>query len=94
VTCPATTINVTAQHLTRGIPGDCAACAVALAVKDAFPQASNVTIGQRYVSMYHEGQWLLPVIPLSVGERIAAIDRGRAVEPFSFDLDYPAEVAA
>ena len=89
-----TTISVTAEHLTQGIPGDCAACAVALAVEDAFPQASDVTVGQLYISMHDKVEWVLLAISLSVGERIAAIDRGESVEPFSFTVNYPAEVAA
>ena len=89
-----TAISVTQQHLDQGIPGNCAACAVVLAVEDTFPQASDVTVGQRYISMRHQGRWELLALPLFASEQIAAIDRGRTVEPFSFDLNYPAEMAA
>jgi len=85
-----TTINVTAEHIAKGTPRECRFCPVALAVKDAFPHDVAVSIGHRYISMYsHERHELLP-IPEDVRGLIAAIDAGRPVEPFTFDLDYPA----
>ena len=88
-----TTINVTAEHLTEGIPGDACACPVVLAVSDAFPGAEDVTVGDLYISMYHQRQSLLLPMPADVRVLIAAIDSRKPVEPFTFDLNYPAVAA-
>ena len=88
-----TAVNVTRQNLDEGRPGDACACPVVLAVSDAFPDAEDVTVGDKYISMYHAGQSRLLLIPEDVRALIGAIDRGKSVEPFTFDLDYPAVTA-
>lgn len=85
-----TAVSVTARHLSLGIPGDCGNCPVALAVEDAFLRAVGVSVGDRYISMQHEGQPQLLAIPDDVRAPIAAIDGEISVEPFTFELDYPA----
>jgi len=86
-----TVVSVTAGHLSLGIPGDCGNCPVALAVEDAFPEATGVSVGDRYISMRREGRDELLVIPEDVRDLISAIDNsGQPVEPFTFELDYPA----
>ena len=84
-----TAVNVTRQNLDEGRPGDACACPVVLAVSDAFPDAEDVTVGDKYISMYHAGQSRLLLMPADVPVLIGAIDRKRPVEPFSFELDYP-----
>jgi len=85
-----TTVSVTAGHLSLGIPGDCGKCPVALAIEDAFPHAIGVSVGDRYISMCSEGAPELLIIPESVRALIADIDTGTPVDPFTFELDYPA----
>jgi len=85
-----TAVSVTADHLTLGIPGDCGNCPVALAVEDAFPRAVGVSVGDLYISMRHEGRDELLIIPEDARALIADIDAERPVEPFTFELDYPA----
>jgi len=88
-----TTVSVTAEHIAEGVPGDACACPVAFAVRDAFPHAQDVTVGDLYISMYDRGQSRLLIMPADVRALIGAIDRNRAVDPFTFELDYPAVTA-
>ena len=88
-----TSISVTRRCLTEGIPGARPACPVVLAVVDAFPDAQNVTVGNRYVSMYYEERDELMIIPEEIRSLIADIDTGTPVEPFTFELDYPKAAA-
>ena len=88
-----TTINVTSQHLTRGIPGDCNTCPVALAIEDAFPNAASVTVGGQYLSFQDGGRVVVLNIPETGRIAIGAIDRGELLEPFTFELDYPKAAA-
>ena len=85
-----TIVSVTAGHLSLGIPGDCGNCPVALAIEDAFPHAIGVSVGDQYISMCSEGAPELLIIPESVRALIADIDTGTPVDPFTFELDYPA----
>ena len=85
-----TTITVTAEHMANGLPGDCASCPVALAVEDAFPRATGVAVGHRYISIDDEGGTVCLIIPDDVQDLIHDIDAGDYVEPFTFDMDYPA----
>ena len=85
-----TAVSVTAEHMANGFPGDCTSCPVALAVEDAFPQATGVTVGHRYISIDDGGQTVCLIIADDVQDLIHDIDAGDYVEPFSFDLDYPA----
>lgn len=85
-----TAVSVTAGHIAKGIPGDACGCAVALAVIDAFPDAENVSVGDLYVAMYIGSRSELLPIPENVRALITVIDRDGTVEPFTFELDYPA----
>ena len=81
-----TTINVTAEHIARGEPQDCRLCPVALALGDAFPEATYISVTGLYVRMEtreHE-------LPAEAQRFTWNFDSGRPVEPFAFELDYPA----
>jgi hypothetical protein len=81
-----TTVSVTAEHITKGFARDCERCPVALAIRDAFPAVAHVTVTGLYVRMgirEHE-------MPAEVQQFTWAFDTGQPIEPFTFELDYPA----
>ena len=49
------TVPVTADHIARGKPGDCAACPIALAILDAIPQATHAEVWWAYGPGDEEG---------------------------------------
>jgi hypothetical protein len=91
-----TTINVTAEHIARGTPGECAHCPVALAIQDALPGLAGVAVGNAEISILPKprGSWIEVDTPRGVPYFVLRYDSTGTGEPFSFDLDYPAEVAA
>ena len=89
-----TTVSVTAGHIAKGKRDDCTRCPVVLAVRDAFPAASSVLVSGLHVYMQISRRELEHELPAGVQEFIHAYDTRQPVAPFTFDLDYPAEVAA
>jgi hypothetical protein len=88
-----TTISVTAEHIAKGRPGDCRFCPVALAVEDAFP-GTNCWVARDTLTLYSNGRQRLRVPhPGTVLKFIRAFDSADPVEPFTFELDYPAVAA-
>lgn len=88
-----TAITVTAQHIAEGLQDSCELCPVALAIRDAI-RDSGVWVDSRHVTFGKRGHWIEVDLPDAVTAFIEAFDRGQGGEPFSFDLDFPAEVAA
>ena len=86
-----TTINVTAEHITDGARGNPWGCAIALALKTAFPDAELVSVGVTDFDI-DDRVYDIP-FPREASTWIEAFDRGGEVEPFSFDVDYPAVTA-
>jgi hypothetical protein len=87
-----TTINVTAGHIARGDRGTPWDCAVALALKAAFPAAGLISVG---VTDFDIDDTVYDVpFPPEASAFIDAFDSGAEVEPFSFNVDYPAAVTA
>lgn len=90
----AVTVDVTAAHLDKGIPGRCRECALALAVIDAVEGATGAYV--HYVSRDGEpadvhadvaladGSTLILGLGPDVAAVMAAIDARKPVEPFSF----------
>jgi hypothetical protein len=87
-----TTISVTAGHIAKGRPGDCRLCPVALAVEDVF-LGTNCWAARYTLTLYSNGQRLRVPHPGSVLKFIRAFDSAEPVEPFTFELDYPAVAA-
>jgi len=91
-----TAITVTAQHIARGQPRSAFSCPIAFALEDAFP-GTDCYAGRDNMTVYpHDpdggcAPWSLRVPhPDSVLEFIRAFDSDLPVEPFTFELDYPA----
>jgi len=90
-----TTINVTAEHIENGVRENCERCPVALAIMDAFPGASGIYVESRVFSISRDGYRRDEIkLPREASEFIWDFDASKTVQPFSFELDYPAEVAA
>ncbi len=73
-------INVTVEHIKRGVPASPRACPVALALRE---RGFDVMFTGAYALWYN-----LDVItmPEEVLDFAAAFDAGKPVEPFSFEL--------
>ena len=93
-----TAITVTAEHITRGRPGVGSGCAIALALLDAFPGATDTCVGD-YAGVFYGGGdelddrdvWSL--LPGEARHFVRDFDDGQPVEPFTFTLDIPAAAA-
>jgi|HubBroStandDraft_6_1064221.scaffolds.fasta_scaffold191766_3 hypothetical protein len=80
------TVRVTAGHLARGKRGSCSACAVALAVADAFPEACAVSMCAANLLVTLIRQTVLAATPRRAADAMRAFDAGYPVEPFEFLL--------
>lgn len=87
-----TTISVTAGHITKGYPGDCALCPVALAITDALPGLAYLAIHYQDIDVgpRPDEDVITIEMPAAVRDFIRAFDAFDPVEPFTFELDYPA----
>lgn len=91
-----TTVNVKAEHIAKGIRGDCEHCPVALAIAAAFPDIAGIAVRPEEISIkpsLDDLDWIQVRPPREVPEFVWDFDEGGTVEPFSFDLDYPAVAA-
>ena len=91
-----TIVVVTTEHIERGEPENCERCPVALAIMDALPAAGVPEVGPSQISFrVSDYQWADIGLPPEAIDFIETFDGGTDdVEPFSFELDYPAEAAA
>lgn len=80
-------IRVTAGDVAAGVPCHGDRCPVAIAVRRA-TGFEYVTVGKEAVTV-SDGWRVVRSVghPFEVGERIAAYDLGRGMEPFEFELD-------
>lgn len=89
-----TTITVTAQHIAKGGRDSYRRCPVARAVSEALPGVELVAVDSARVSLgFGWPQYREIDLPDAATRFIEAFDLGDPVEPFSFELDYPAVTA-
>lgn len=94
----STVINVTAEHVADGWPGNCAECPVALAVTAALPDIEVIEVKSDPVAesawINAWPSWAAPFVriplPHEAYEFIKSFDGSGTAEPFSFEIDYPA----
>jgi hypothetical protein len=80
-----TTVNVTQDHIDRGVAKNCEFCPVALALKKSFPGALDVGVNQATLSFSDpERRFWWTEAPDEVSDFIIMFDCGQPVEPFSF----------
>jgi hypothetical protein len=90
-----TAVSVTAEHIARGVPRSAFSCPVAYALEEAFP-GTDCYAGRDNLTVYDSdsGGGLRMRVrvphPDSVLKFIRAFDSDQPVEPFTFELDYPA----
>ena len=85
-----TAVSVTARHIATGIREDCEGCPVALAVIDALPDIPYVIVSPEAITVGPIDAETRITPPAKVQDFIWAFDGGGLVEPFTFELDYPA----
>jgi hypothetical protein len=89
-------IEVTREHIARGVAGDCNRCSVALAVADAIPPAEGCRV---HIAVCNSGIGITMTgpdgysmdcesfdTPWNVRDFIADFDDGEPVSPIAFDL--------
>jgi hypothetical protein len=76
-------VKVLQHHIDLGVRKNAFHCAVALAIKEQYPEMGVVSVG---VSLYADHKYR-GAIPPEAMEFISAFDRNRMVEPFEFDID-------
>lgn len=79
-------IEVTAEDIAKGNPGDACACPVALALQRVLGDAQCSTDG---LECYVGGQRELVNAPPSVREFVDRFDKQADVEPFAFEIEVP-----
>lgn len=88
-----TAVNVTAEHIAEGIRQDCERCPVALAIAAALPDLRYISVLSRAIIVLPRGRDFINIdTPRAVRKFVRDFDAGYGdpVEPFSFDLEYPA----
>jgi hypothetical protein len=90
-----TAVSVTAEHIAEGARQDAERCAIALALRDALPDIEYIGVSGESVALWPrtsdpwtEENEIAP--PFEVVTFIKAFDNDLPVEPFTFELDYPA----
>jgi hypothetical protein len=85
-------LKVTAEHISRGVPGNRCKCPVALALKVLFPDATTVEVDSvRLVAAGDSGELLYRPTPALVRDFVNDFDMGHKVEPFEYPLSVPGE---
>lgn len=85
-------INVTQDHIDRGVASDCEKCPVALAVFEAVPGCVYADVSDAGVMCHQENKETGAIrvlkirTPYSVFSFYSAFDSGREVSPFSFEF--------
>jgi hypothetical protein len=79
-------VRVTAACLARGKRGSCSACAVALAVGEAFPEAGEVSVCPANLVVVLGETRVLTGTPRRASVAMRTFDAGYPVEPFEFLL--------
>jgi len=88
------TIQVTQEHINRGIRGDCGSCPIALAIQEALPklginvQVLHVLIQGEIVPLPSRARWFIADFDTNPRDEDADI---KWLEPFDFELDYEEE---
>ncbi len=85
-----TAISVTAEHIAKGEPENRERCPVALAIMDALPNATAIEVTGTLLSISHGEQFFTTRLPPKASEFVRDFDDSEPVQPFTFDLDYPA----
>ena len=86
-------IEVTENHITYGISGDCRYCVIALAIDEHLPETSFAHVSGDQVYFYANGVqsgqcWLAD----DVKEFIKRFDAGQKVEPQCFEIRIPPQL--
>jgi hypothetical protein len=86
-----TAVSVTAEHIARGVREDCEKCPVALAIFDAFPDLTYISVGPENILMQFGPEAEIRLgVPSEVLTFIWDYDDDGQVDPFTFTVDYPA----
>ena len=75
-------IKVEQHHIDLGIRAESHSCMVALAIREALPEARVVEVTS-FVNINRKDEYKLPYF---VSQRIDEYDRGHKILPFEFDM--------
>ena len=86
----STVISVTAEHIAVGDREDCETCPVALAIAQAIPDLTYVSVGPEglIAKSCRSEREIFVDLPREVQEFIWDFDDGGTPGPFTFELNY------
>lgn len=87
------TIEVTQAHIDKGLPCEACDCPVFWAILDAIPglDPADVAVGPQEINL---APGVTASLPEDARHWLDIYDDRQPVEPFSFDLDIPADLPA
>lgn len=84
------TINVTQEHIDKGMKGNCRKCPIALAVEQDYKPLAPPQVGLTCMLITDlEGKAVTVSLPDECSNFIFRFDSERDVKPFSFELEIP-----
>lgn len=86
-------INVTQEHIAKGLKGNSCQCPVALALNEAFEGKYVASVGALTADLYIKKDRLfvlerLASLPQEATNFIMRFDKEKFVQPFSFDIEF------
>jgi hypothetical protein len=80
-------IDITAEHISSGRAKDCERCPIALALKVAFPEASEIHVWGASASVVFSDDIHCLLLPESALQFIREFDRTGSSQPFAFTAE-------
>jgi len=81
-------IKVTQRHIDEGRPYAAAACALALAVQEAVPMATALTVGTGSGGFSFEGRYNRFALPSEAQNFLSTFEQDKTkAKPFSFEIE-------
>lgn len=80
-------VEVTAEHLNKGIPGDCWECPIALAILSKFPDAFRICVSKFEATFRNGGTNYALIFNKDIMKLIEDIDTGKPAQPFNLEFE-------
>lgn len=93
----AVTVQVTADDIMSGEPGDCRSCPIARALENLLKTDVSFSVRTEVIVWHdwgHDGVAGEADLPQAASDFIGRFDNADPVEPFSFEVDLPGELLA
>lgn len=82
------TVQVTAEDIRLGLPGECSRCPIAYALLRLLPEPIAWHAGPMSLHVRNKDRELLSMcVPVEARDFMYSFDRGQPVDPFSFEVE-------